>query len=394
MVGCSVSEGGATEGTFGDYALTEMLGRGGMAETFLGRRIGPGGFDQQVCIKRVLPLFADDDEFVRLFLDEARLTAGLAHVNVVQVVDFGSAESSPFLVLELVRGADLRKLLRRAQAADEALSPGVVAYLAHELAAALEHAHGEAVVHRDISPSNILVSIAGEVKLTDFGIAKALAQPKYTQTQVVKGKVPYMAPEYAREGRFEPRSDLYALGITLYEAAAGHRPYRGRTEVETLEEALAGNHPPLGEAAPSIGAELAAVIHRLIRPDPSERFDSAADLLDALESLPPPPTARRLLAQRVATERAPGSEPDGGGTLRLEGTEAAALEPVPESAPSDAETRTRLPAGRVTEPPTQRSEHPPPMAPEPEGLDRRLLLAVAAATALAGLAGIAWLLMS
>ncbi len=392
MVGCGVSDGAATEATFGDYALTEMLGRGGMAETFLGRRLGPGGFDQQVCIKRVLPLFADDDEFVRLFLDEARLTAGLAHVNVVQVVDFGAVEQSPFLVLELVRGADLRKLLKRAASAGESLSPGVVAYLAHELAAALEHAHGETVVHRDISPSNILVSIAGEVKLTDFGIAKALAQPKYTQTQVVKGKVPYMAPEYAREGRFEPRSDLYALGVTLYEAAAGHRPYRGRTEVETLEQAVAGNHPPLTEAAPEIGSELAEVIHRLIRPSPDERFDSAAALLDALESLPPPPTARRLLAQRVATEQA--TEPgDSGGTLRLEGTEAAALEAIPESAPSDAETRTRLPE-RASEPATQRSEYPPPMAEPPGAPDRRWILALAATTALAALAALAWLLLS
>jgi len=381
--------------TFGDHELLELLGRGGMAETFLGKRLGPGGFDQLVCIKRVLPLFADDEEFVRLFLEEARLTAGLAHVNVVQVVDFGSVDESPFLVLELVRGADLRKLLRRASAAGETLAPGVVAYLAHELGAALEHAHGEGVVHRDISPSNILVSVAGEVKLTDFGIAKALAQPKYTQTQVVKGKVPYMAPEYAREGRFELRSDLYALGVTLFEAAAGERPYRGRTEVETLERAVAGDHPPLTDIAPEVGPELAAVIHRLIRPDPNERFESAAALLDALESLPPPPTARRLLAQRVATEQAdaPASE---GGTLRLEGTEAAAIEAIPESAPSDAETRTRLPE-RVEriEPATRRSEHPPSMVETPsEPAGQPMMLWVAGVALVLALAALGWLFAS
>lgn len=386
-----MSEGLASDQPFGDYALSALLGRGGMAETYLGRRAGPGGFDQQVCIKRVLPLFADDEEFVRLFLDEARLTAGLAHVNVVQVVDFGTVADAPFLVLELVRGVDLRRLLRTARARNERLAPGVVAYLAHELGAALEHAHGEAIVHRDISPSNVLVSVAGEVKLTDFGIAKALAQPKYTQTQVVKGKVPYMAPEYAREGRFEARSDLYALGVTLYEAATGRRPYRGRTEVETLEQALAGDHPPLRGIAPDVGPELEALVHRLIRPDPAERFESAAALLEALETLPPPPTARRLLAERVAAEEA--SEDDGaGGTLRLEGTERGAVEPIPEPAPADAQTRTRPPSAEPTGTRTKYSEPPPPVSAPGPGPDRRLL-AGALIVGLGALGALLWLLL-
>jgi len=391
MVRCGVSEGLASDPTFGDYALSALLGRGGMAETYLGRRVGPGGFDQQVCIKRVLPLFADDEEFVRLFLDEARLTAGLAHVNVVQVVDFGTEEEAPFLVLELVRGVDLRRLLRTARAHDERLAPGVVAYLAHELGAALEHAHGEAIVHRDISPSNVLVSVAGEVKLTDFGIAKALAQPKYTQTQVVKGKVPYMAPEYAREGRFETRSDLYALGVTLYEAATGRRPYKGRTEVETLEQALAGDHPPLRAIAPDVGPELEALIHRLIRPDPAERFESAAALLEALETLPFPPTARRLLARRVAAEAVSDDE-DAGGTLRLEGTERGAVEPIPEPAPADAETRTRRPGAGLTGTRTKHSEQPPPAAPVDPG-DRRTPLLLALFVGLAALGALLWLVL-
>jgi serine/threonine protein kinase len=333
----------AEPGRLGEYELHQPLGRGGMAETFVARRVGPGGFDQRVCIKRVLPLFRDDEEFVRLFLEEARLTAGLAHVNVVQVVDSGEEAGCPFLVLELVRGVDLRRLIRNRDG--RTLTAGVVSHLAHELAAALEHAHGDHVVHRDISPSNVLISVAGEVKLTDFGIAKALASPRYTHTRVVKGKVPYMAPEYGREGRFDARSDLYALGVTLYEAAAGRRPYQGRNEVETLELALAGDHPPLTEVAPGIGPELAELVHRLIRPLPEDRFPSAAALLDALEELPPPPTARRILADRAIAEqpREGAESPDG--TLRLEGTERSRLEGIPESAAPDAETRTRAPLG-------------------------------------------------
>ena len=316
-----------------------------MAETFAARRLGPAGFDQRVCVKRVLPIFREDTEFVRLFLEEARLTTGLAHVNIVQVVDFGEVEDAPFLALELVRGVDLRCLLRAAAARDERIPAGIVTYLAHELCAALEHAHAEHVVHRDISPSNVLVSIVGETKLTDFGIAKALAQPRYTQTRIVKGKIPYMAPEYGRHGRFDQRSDLYALGVTLYECAAGRRPYVGANEIETLERALTGDHPPLPELAPDVSPPLADLIHRLIRPEPDHRFATARALAEALEGLPPPPTARRLLATAVAhegpAERAKGGPSDG--TLRLEGTEAGVPEAVPQSAPADALTRTRAP---------------------------------------------------
>ncbi len=382
----------APEDHLGEYALVERLGQGGMAETFVGRRAGPGGFDQRVCVKRVLPLFRDDEEFVRLFLDEARLTAGLAHVNVVQVVDFGETEHCPYLVLELVRGVDLRRVLRTAATADETLTSGVVAYLAHELAAALDHAHSEGVIHRDISPSNVLVSVAGEVKLTDFGIAKALAQPKYTQTGVVKGKVPYMAPEYGREGRFDRRSDLYALGVTLFEAAAGRRPYQGASEVETLQQALAGEHPPLRELAPGVGPELAGIIERLIDPDPDRRPADARELLAALEEIPPPPTARRILAKRVVLEErnAPSPSHADGGTLRLEGTERGALEAIPESAAADAVTRTR-----ALEPATATRTQlgAPELAPETSGTPRWALPAAIAVLALVG-GLLAWLVAS
>ena len=386
----------AESSALGAYELVEALGRGGMAETFIGRRRGPGGFDQRVCVKRVLPLFRDDDEFVRLFLEEARLTAGLAHVNIVQVVDFGEASECPYLVLELVRGVDLRRLLRAAAQRGETLTSGVVAYLAHELAAALEHAHGERVVHRDISPSNVLVSIAGEVKLTDFGIAKALAQPKYTQTRVVKGKVPYMAPEYGRQGRFDDRSDLYALGVTLFEAATGQRPYQGVTEIETLDRAQAGDHPPLRALAPDVGPELAALIERLIAPSPEGRHQSAAELIEALEAMPPPPTARRILARSVSVQTAAAGGDSRGGTLRLEGTEHGDLEGIPEPAPADAVTRTRaVQPGTGTG--TRPSDTPPPGASAPSQPRSSVAgpgLALALAVLVVGAALLFWLVAS
>ena len=209
-----------------------------MAETFLAVRRGPGAFEQKVCVKRILPAFEQDQDFVRQFLEEARVSAQLRHANIVQVLDFGVVDGSHYLALELVEGMDLHKLLRSLGDRGETMTSGLVVYLATELANALEYAHGgggqstSPVVHRDISPSNVLVSRAGEVKLTDFGIAKAAHGPgPIPTTGVVKGKVPYMAPEYALSGKSDPRSDLFALGVLLFEALAGRRPSRMRCSV-------------------------------------------------------------------------------------------------------------------------------------------------------------------
>ncbi|HJL47291.1 MAG TPA: serine/threonine-protein kinase, partial [Polyangiaceae bacterium LLY-WYZ-15_(1-7)] len=263
----------------GPYELLERLGAGGMAETHVAIRRGPGGFEQRVCLKRILPGMTEDPELVRLFHEEARVSARLGHANVAQVLDFGVAEDGgPYLVLELIEGSNLRALLREDP---EPLTSGLVAYLATELGQALDYAHGERVVHRDLSPSNVLLSRAGEVKLGDFGIAKALSAER-TRTGVVKGKVPYMAPEYAREGSFEPRSDLFALGVILYEALAGARPYDGANEPETIAKAARGERVPLAERVPEAPAALRDAIERLIEPELEARPESARAFLEAL----------------------------------------------------------------------------------------------------------------
>jgi serine/threonine protein kinase len=360
-----------------------------MAETFLAVRRGLGGFEQRVCVKRILPAFEKDAAFVRQFLEEARVSAQLRHANVAQVVDFGTVEGSHYLALELVDGMDLHALLRALAERGDTMAPGLVVYLATELATALEYAHEGAgghgasagpIVHRDISPSNVLVSRAGEVKLTDFGIAKAVStSTTLTTTGVIKGKVPYMAPEYALSGRFETRSDLFALGVLLYEALAGRRPFVGATDLDTLHRILEGRRPALGELCPSAPKKLVEAIERLLEPKPENRFGSAIELLDALVDVAAPPTSRRVLGDLVrrldgrgASTPAPKmdapeidapkidaakivSTPPGIAAPEkeapsIEPTSAASdspprlADPVPVPAPPSAETRTRAPA--------------------------------------------------
>jgi len=189
----------ATSERFGDYELVERLGVGGMAETFQAIRRGIGGFEQRVCLKRILPTFVDEPEFVEMFLREARLSALLHHGHIARVLEFGVAEGTHYLTLELIEGTDLRAALRHLRSHRESLDPGLTSYIAHALGAALDFAHtadddGHAagIIHRDVSPSNVLLSNAGEVKLADFGIAKATNHPGSIQSGALKGKIPYV----------------------------------------------------------------------------------------------------------------------------------------------------------------------------------------------------------
>lgn len=363
--------------TVGPYELIERLGAGGMAETFIGLRRGPAGFEQKVCVKRILPAFEGDAVFVRQFLQEARVSAGLRHTNIAQVLDFGLSEGSHYLALELIDGMDLARLLKILHERGDTLTSGLVSLLAFELGTALLYAHEHAsgaVLHRDISPSNVLVSRAGEIKLTDFGIAKAASTSNHdapqTTTGTIKGKVPYMAAEYALSGRFEPRSDLFALGVLLYESLAGRRPFIGNTDLDTLHRIMKGDHPPLASLCPTAPPALVVAIEKLLVPEPEARFPNAAALLDALIEVAPPPTARRILGQLVI--RAAEDKPWNAGSVeRIEGTVAisdAIRLPEPVPAPPSAQTRTRVPSephlsGIAAEPP---HSIPPPDEPLPE----------------------------
>jgi serine/threonine protein kinase len=268
-----------------------------MAETFEALRQGPGGFSRRVCLKLVRPALRQDEQSIKLFEREARLAAKLHHSNIVSVVDFGELDDTLFMALELVDGVDLQTLL----ASRRRLPPEIVVLIGHELALALEHAHErldeDPILHRDVSPSNVLISRNGEVKLTDFGLANVASSG--TPLSSVKGKFPYMSPERLRDEPIDARSDLFALGVVLFEALAGRRPYDGGHDPATIMLIVEGSHPPLCELEPDAPEALCAIVEALIEPDPSNRPSSASVLIEQLEDLVPPPSARRKLGKMV-----------------------------------------------------------------------------------------------
>jgi len=335
-----------------------------MAETFEALRRGPGGFEQRVCIKRILPAYESDQEFVAAFLREATTGAQLRHANIVQVLDFGVADGSHYLALELVDGMDLRGLMQQAGT----LPADLVTLLAIDLGSALHYAHaGEharpAVVHRDISPSNVLVSLAGEVKLVDFGIAKALGGTHLTATGVIKGKVPYLPPEYIERAEFDPRGDLFSLGVTLFEALAGKRPFDGDSDFDTIRRIVAGQRRLMRDFRTDVPDELSACVDRLLAVDPAQRFGSAAAFLEALPMISVP-AARRKLAELV---RAPAR-------AKVEAGHAE-TQPVAAVGPKAVEPRREIPTRTSVRPPTEPLVAP---APGPSRRARRLLVISAA----------------
>jgi serine/threonine protein kinase len=375
----------------GPYHLVRRLGVGGMAEAFEAIRQGPSGFTQHVCLKLVLPFFQDDEDFIRLFEREARLAARLRHRNIVGVIDFGETDGRLYMALELVDGTDLRFLLD--QQPLQRLSVEQVALVGVELAEALEHAHGrrsgsglhptetstQGIVHRDISPSNVLISRQGEVLLTDFGVAKAMSGGSRGPS-AVKGKVPYMAPEQLRAEPLDGRADLFSLGVVLFEALAGGRPYQGAHDPATIMLILDGERAALSKAAPEVPPRLCEVIDSLLEPDRENRPKSASAVLELLDEYTPSPRIRRSLGELAAESRLEADR------RRAEVSAIVADGPTkrgPGSAPGDTGTKSaRVIASRSEasdlrpEAPEAHSDEPPEdgrVAPDAAGWSRRRL---------------------
>ncbi|MCA9581586.1 MAG: protein kinase [Myxococcales bacterium] len=344
---------------FGPYEILRRLGVGGMAETFVAVRRGPGAFEQHVCLKRVLPAFEGDADFVRLFLEEATMAASLRHSNIVGVIDFGDVEGTHYMALELVEGVDLRNLLGTAPG--RRLTEDMALHVALELTQALRYAHAHerdgqerGIVHRDVSPSNVLVSHVGEVKLADFGIAKAMQRGAATASGAVKGKVPYMSPEQARAEPIDGRTDLFALGVLLFEVLAGERPFDGKSDVETLQRIVAGQRPSIVDLAATLSPGFADIIERLLASDRNDRFQGAGPLFESLAALPTPPAMVRVALGDLARSVRPMPVESGSQRTSPEVDRTALATPrtIPEGrSSSDAETRTSGP-GPAEETPT------------------------------------------
>ena len=296
----------------GPYEILQPLGAGGMAETFVAVRRGPAGFEQRVCLKLILPGRSADPRFLEQFRDEARLLAQLRYAGIVQVHDFGHADGTHYMALELVDGVDLEKLLTLLKVANAPLPTSIALYIAAEVLAALHYAHslhvdGEplGIVHRDISPSNILLSRHGEVKLTDFGIAKFNNRRHRTQSGHVKGKIAYMSPEQVRGDELDARSDLFTVGVVLHEMLTGIHPFEAPTEINLLSNILMGNRKPTRDLMPGAAPELVAVIDALLATDCEHRPQSAIEALRALPLSEPSYVLKRGLEELIAALELP-----------------------------------------------------------------------------------------
>ncbi len=275
---------------FGKYQLLERVARGGMAEVFKAKSYGVEGFEKLVVIKRILPDLAQNQQFVDMFLSEARLSVALSHANIVQVFDLGREEDTYFIAMEFVPGMDFAQALRQCRRADTRAPTEISVYIACEVARALDYAHRRrdalgrplGVVHRDISPQNVLLSYEGEVKVTDFGIAKA--RTSIEEQGTVKGKYAYMAPEQATACEVDGRADIYSLGVTLYEALAGTNPFAAGSSRETQRRVRAGERTPLREAAPNVPEALARIVETAMSHEVSARQPSAAKLYEELSA--------------------------------------------------------------------------------------------------------------
>jgi len=296
----------------GKYQILRRLAYGGMAEVLLGRLSGTDGFARDVVVKRVLPQYASNDEFVSMFRDEARITSRLHHGNIVQVVEFGEENGLYYLVLEYVDGPSLGAMLHELRKRGERMSVPEVAHVAVETARGLDYAHhklGEdgkplQIVHRDVSPSNILLSREGVVKLADFGIARARERLSPTQggAGTLKGKFAYMAPETILRGRLDARSDLFSFGVVLFEMLSGRSAFTGETEAHTIQRVTMEDLPPPSTFNRAVPAEFDSIVMRLLDKDPDKRVARGLEIVDAIGNLrlhtSPPPS--ELLMETIA----------------------------------------------------------------------------------------------
>ena len=276
--------------TFGKYQLTERLALGGMAEVFLATVHGAAGFTKPVVIKRLHPRLNEDTEFVQMLIDEARITAQLTHTNICQVLDLGSVDGSYYLAMEFISGEDLRTLQDHCVRNRIPLPLEASIHIVSEMLAGLDFAHRKegsdgqpmGIIHRDVSPQNVLISYEGEVKIIDFGIAKARLRLVQTEAGVIKGKFRYMAPEQASGAKMDHRCDVFAAGVVLYELLRGEPHSMDVADTEVLRRMRRAEFEPLRRFRPDIPAELEQLVKRALAVKPSQRYPSAGDFRDTL----------------------------------------------------------------------------------------------------------------
>ncbi len=275
------------------YEVLAKLASGGMAEIFLARTQSSAGVERYVVLKRVHKHRATDIKFVHMFLDEARLASQLQHPNIAQVFDTGKLGDTYFFTMEYVHGETVRELLHRSYDVQRPIPIGCTLTIIAGAAAALQHAHDRVghdglplgIVHRDVSPSNLIVSYEGNVKIVDFGVAKAAHRSVETQSGTVKGKMGYMAPEQCRGGAVDRRCDLFSLGIVMWELLVGERLFKRATDFESMEAVVSEPTPPPSSLRPEVPPTLDAVVLKLLAKAARDRYQTADEVLEALEAV-------------------------------------------------------------------------------------------------------------
>jgi len=357
---------------FGQYEILEKIASGGMAELSKAKRTGVEGFQKIVAIKKILPHLADDEDFITMFADEAKLAAQLNHPNIIHIYDLGKIKAGGyFIAMEYVDGRDLRAIELSARELGVPLPVPLAVYIASKVASALDYAHRRRdadgrelnIVHRDVSPQNILISYEGDIKLCDFGIAKAASKASKTQSGALKGKMQYMSPEQAWGRPIDRRSDLFSLGVVLHELLTGERLFRGDTDINILEKVRNAEVAPPSRSNPEVSQSLDAVVMKGLAKDPDERYANASDMLRDLDSVlysytPAPGSADiAIYLHRLQAEEAAVSE--------AKAREAAAHAATLESEAEPARKRKSKGAPIARRPDTAPRPEPPAAAPHP-----------------------------
>jgi serine/threonine-protein kinase len=304
--------------TFGKYVLLRKLATGGMGEVFLARPAEPARASERLVIKRILPHLAEDTEFHDMFLDEARIAAQLDHPNIVHIFEVGEVGESVYLAMDYVHGEDLRSVERAAKLVHQRLPLAVATHIVAAAAAGLEHAHALRgpddkklnLVHRDVSPQNILVGFAGEVKLIDFGVAKAAGLGQPTVTGVLKGKCAYMSPEQAAGDNMDARSDVFSLGVVWWELITGRRLFKGSSDQMTMRLVLGCQVPPPSRLDSGLPVEVDEIVAQVLTRHPKDRYADAGRFRTALETFlrnqgasPDPVQAQIALLRQLFKDR-------------------------------------------------------------------------------------------
>jgi serine/threonine protein kinase len=277
---------------FGRYHLLDRINVGGMAEVFRAKSFGVEGFEKLLAVKRIMPDIGREADFARMFIDEAKIGAQLTHANIAQVFDLGAVDGLLFIAMEYIHGKDLRAILERLRNAGERIPQGVACAIISQACDALAFAHKKraedgtplGIVHRDVSPQNLLISYEGDLKVIDFGIARAAKRDVRTQTGVMKGKFGYMSPEQVRGKGVDARSDQFSLGIVFYELLTGERLFVGENELSTLEKIRDAVVVPPTEVYPGTALELERIVLKMLAASPEERYETLLHVKDDIQT--------------------------------------------------------------------------------------------------------------